>query len=224
MQIYGDPQFTSSLDPVLAAIHNTIGQPDRADLDTRRAALIQAGQLEQAIADCPEATTRSLLPSAEALSDALAAAWLDRGCADPIDSGLRHLQGELSRVRRDHAITFKVPEGFEIYALFPEQYRDAARLWSAHGGAQSGEFVVVVGVRSIGTTPSAVVAGRLAGAGLPIQDRQFRFHRLAYAALHYSLMRFSAGLAHTVEDERRRQQDAAERYLGHVRKALRETT
>jgi hypothetical protein len=65
----------------------------------------------------------------------------------------------------------KVPEGFAFYTLYPEHYCEAARRWLADHGPRE---VLVVGVRSIGTTLSAVVAETLRAAGCPVRRRTVR--------------------------------------------------
>ena len=66
---------------------------------------------------------------------------------------------------RDVPINVKVPEGYAFYLLYPEQYILAVEQWLA---AQSTDFVgdgVVVGLRSIGTSLSAIIAERLRQSG-----------------------------------------------------------
>jgi hypothetical protein len=65
----------------------------------------------------------------------------------------------------DQKIVVKVPEGFAFYALFPEQYCAAASAWVSARGAGLSGAVLVVGIRSIGTALSAVVAATLRARG-----------------------------------------------------------
>jgi hypothetical protein len=63
----------------------------------------------------------------------------------------------------DQPLKVKIPEGYAVYGLFPEQYELAARSWLAsHPAARR---CAVVGIRSIGTSLSAVVAATLKAAG-----------------------------------------------------------
>ncbi|HWQ54126.1 MAG TPA: hypothetical protein VN442_10615 [Bryobacteraceae bacterium] len=64
-------------------------------------------------------------------------------------------------------ITISVPEGYAYYALYPETYRMAARaFWNEARPAR----VAVLGIRSIGTSLSAVVAAELEGAGCEVHS------------------------------------------------------
>ncbi|HVV02245.1 MAG TPA: hypothetical protein VHH88_12830, partial [Verrucomicrobiae bacterium] len=54
-------------------------------------------------------------------------------------------------------LRIKVPEGFAFYALYPEQYQAAAMAWHKVHGAAGTKDVWIVGIRSIGTTLSALV-------------------------------------------------------------------
>jgi hypothetical protein len=56
----------------------------------------------------------------------------------------------------EQVIELKTPEGFAFYQLHPEQYRRAARRWLRESGVNGA--VVVIGIRSIGTSLSRVVA------------------------------------------------------------------
>ncbi len=67
----------------------------------------------------------------------------------------------------------KLPEGFAFYALYPEQYVAAALRWMADHRAAS-RRVVVVGIRSIGTTLLAVVAAALRAGGWEAHRRTVR--------------------------------------------------
>ncbi|TNC48746.1 hypothetical protein FHG66_13095 [Rubellimicrobium rubrum] len=58
------------------------------------------------------------------------------------------------------------PEGFSFYALYPEMYAEAARRFLK---AASPRYATVIGLRSIGTTLSAVVAAELEAAGVAVR-------------------------------------------------------
>jgi hypothetical protein len=60
--------------------------------------------------------------------------------------------------------TVKLPEGFAFYTLFAEQYIAAAQRWIAANSQAAQQEVVVAGVRSIGTTLSALVLAVLQSA------------------------------------------------------------
>jgi hypothetical protein len=59
----------------------------------------------------------------------------------------------------------KASRGFASDALFPERYREAALRWALEHAKSKKRDVLVVGIRSIGTTLSAVVAATLRGRG-----------------------------------------------------------
>lgn len=64
-------------------------------------------------------------------------------------------------------IEMKIPEGFTFYQLFPEQYAVAAHKWmTAH---KPTGVIIVIGLRSIGTTLSAVVTNELQKAGWEVR-------------------------------------------------------
>src|SRR5207248_4140661 len=69
----------------------------------------------------------------------------------------------------DTPLTVKIPEGFAFYALYPEQYCLAALHWLADHKTASPRRAAVVGIRSIGTTLSAVVSAALGAAGWEVQ-------------------------------------------------------
>jgi hypothetical protein len=143
----------------------------------------------------PAGDTRQLVSQLQQVTDHAAAAfyirWAASQSAVPVGDG--DVPGALARMARAldqiHAppgvrLTVKVPEGFAFYALYPEQYCAAALRWatdwssrvppqapplrrggcSTHAGLPSCR-VAVVGIRSIGTTLSAVVSATLAAQG-----------------------------------------------------------
>jgi hypothetical protein len=67
-------------------------------------------------------------------------------------------------VPADALLRFKTPEGFAFYGLSPEQYRRAARRWMEVNGTRGD--VIVIGIRSIGTTLSRVVTEELVVGGI----------------------------------------------------------
>jgi hypothetical protein len=64
-----------------------------------------------------------------------------------------------------------IPEGYEYYAVYPETYLEAAKRWHAALGRGT---VVCVGLRSIGTSLSAVVAAALEELGCPVESFTLR--------------------------------------------------
>src|ERR1051325_4238699 len=170
MLVYGDPQHQSSLSALVKAFDSHLTDSNLASLDDTRTLLIEAGKLEQGIADYL-ATNRDecvdLLGVAMELTNRIAQQFcqmygresgLDRqntkligtGTLNPLKSKIRELLNRLE-VRADTLLTIKIPEGFAFYALFPEQYCAAAIAWAADHSDVSPKRVLIVGIRSIGT-------------------------------------------------------------------------
>jgi hypothetical protein len=160
--VYGDAEIESTVDAMLESVASRVRATDPASLDDLRTLLVQAGQLEQAVADHSEA--RDAIGAMEQFTDAIAEAFVGRfsnGSSDyrVIENALAHLPptGAALRVR--------IPEGFEFYTLFPEQYCVTAQRWAEEHAASD---VLVIGIRSIGTTLSAVVKATLAQRGFQV--------------------------------------------------------
>ena len=109
--------------------------------------LIEAGELEAALAD----RNASGAEAAAALTDALAVALCQGNQFD--HAGLAQ---HAERIEVPATISISPPEGFTYYALHPSDYARAAEKIAS----QSKSFAVV-GVRSIGTTLSAVTTAAL---------------------------------------------------------------
>jgi hypothetical protein len=113
--------------------------------------LIEAGELEAALADLNTPGERA----AAALTDALARGLYAGGQVD--QAGLEQLAG---RIEVPGTISISPPEGFTYYALHPSDYaRVVDRIASRSG------IFAVIGVRSIGTTLSAVTTAELNAKG-----------------------------------------------------------
>ena len=111
--------------------------------------LIQAGELEAALADlvAPGAS------AAAALTDSLAS----RLCGTPDARDPKQL---VSRIEVPNTISISPPEGFTYYALHSLDFANTVdRL------ANGSEAYAVIGIRSIGTTLSAVTSAKLTGLG-----------------------------------------------------------
>jgi hypothetical protein len=114
--------------------------------------LIEAGELESALADINSPGA----PAAAALTDALALGL----CAGDQLNRLT-LERLAERIEVPESISISPPEGFTYYALHPSDYaRVTDRIAS-----QSGRCAVI-GIRSIGTTLSAVTTAALNLKGL----------------------------------------------------------
>ncbi len=179
MLVYGDPQFTARSSSLLGElIRRAIAASGSPSPDLLRAVLIQAGQFEQGWADLgPQDSSfpPDDLLQIQAITDAAADAFLDGGCPAVVPArradAVRRLTDSLVRRRSaaDFPLTVKIPEGFEFYTLYPEQYALAGRRWTRSHRPVAGKVVLVVGLRSIGTTLSAVVGAALRGEGWTVR-------------------------------------------------------
>ena len=129
----------------------------QATEETILGALLQAGELECALCDIDSHSHNAEV--AATLTDQLATI----ACRIDVDRGTSHAgvliqtcQQLLNSIRYDGELTISRPEGFSYYALHPLDFAD---LVSAAGFAAP--CAHVVGIRSIGTTLSAVVATKL---------------------------------------------------------------
>jgi hypothetical protein len=133
---------------LVAAVAETHG--DRA---RRRAvdALIACGELEAALADTAHSGTAEIASA----TDELASAALGGAC------DAQAICARLASLGMPATVSSSVPEGFAYYALHPEAYAIAATNLVPKSGS-----VLVVGVRSIGTTLSAIARAALAARGV----------------------------------------------------------
>jgi hypothetical protein len=137
------------------------------------AALIEAGELAQGIADALFADCGC---DARSESVAAATALLARLAASvraSWDSGFArlHLPPEteiraLAAAALPMTVDSKRAEGFALYSLYPESYLDAAARTSLHAGPP----IRVIGIRTIGAPLGALVAAAL-GASPPVTLR-----------------------------------------------------
>lgn len=178
MIVYGDPSFSqrlhaliSSLDDCVRAIESSRADRDQL-LDAVRRCLIEAGELEQAVEDSGEIdphVTAELRSTTDRIAEAFCAVYLgDLGSPASVDRAIQSINAltRLVSLQSDRSVRVKVPEGFAFYTLFPEQYVSSAASWAA-GQQLRGAKVAVVGIRSIGTTLSAVVCAALRSKGWP---------------------------------------------------------
>ncbi|MGC2694205.1 MAG: hypothetical protein WA738_00285 [Candidatus Angelobacter sp.] len=120
-------------------------------------ALLRAGELECGLADANNIATLSVAELTRCLAEALL-----RG----------QLPDNFSSIKKDFEtgisvpewVTLSTPEGFAYYALHPLAYADAVRMLPALP-----RNVVIVGIRSIGATLSAVTAAAIALRGAQVQ-------------------------------------------------------
>lgn len=134
---------------------------DITDLGAARFLVVYAGQLEQGLADAALASSSHIT----GLSADLFVAALLR--TSPAPSTKHQLIAEIanlaSRLGGDD-VKIRIPEGFAWYALYPDNYAKAALDWAARHRQRS-DRILVVGIRSIGTTLAAVICAALRHAG-----------------------------------------------------------
>lgn len=133
--------------------------------------LIEAGRMEAGIADAllpGEDDEPPPLPALRALMLDLAHAA--RGEGKRLGTAAARVEA-IARGPLPVRIETAEPEGFAFYALYPETYAEAARRILR---AERPESAVVLGLRSIGTTLSAVVAAELEAAGVAVRSLTVR--------------------------------------------------
>lgn len=142
----------------------------RPDHDRVVELLIDLGVLEAAVADalCPEADAdhprlAELRAATVAAGRQLVASWDGR----PVRSA-----PELGRLGPlPPEVRVRIAEGYAYYALYPETYVEAARRFARE---RTPEPVVCIGLRSIGTSLSAVVAAALEEQGFAVESLTLR--------------------------------------------------
>ena len=179
MRFYQDVKEAQEPQETLAAIRDLLHacraagehapQARSRRIDLLREALVQAGTLEQSVADALPAGRggQSVVRGVERLTrtcaEALSTAWAgqEQPCSRELATidGLSRTLGTLGR------LPATIPEGYLFYGLFPEPYwRLGQNLGSTFAAATP---IVVVGIRSIGTSLSAMLAEGLRQAGHP---------------------------------------------------------
>ena len=79
--------------------------------------------------------------------------------------------GKLCTMNIPDKIPLSIPEGFVYYGLYPEMYIAAADNFQKENGPRS---VIVLGLRSIGTTLAALVAAKLFFSGISVESFTIR--------------------------------------------------
>ena len=155
-----------------------IASVTRRDLAWAREVLIAAGQLEQGVHDALVPDAHHAVDERVAYMHALTRASgrvfyaLFSGEVLRAEDHLRRLQALARAAPTLNGVVghVRIPEGFAYYGVFPEQYCEAAHAWSIEHQADPAPAVLVVGVRSIGTTLAAVVAAALEAAGFTVRS------------------------------------------------------
>lgn len=121
-------------------------------------ALLRAGELECALADLPNNEFQN--ETLEKVTDAFAASLISQRRPRLSSSTL----DRLCRFNVPEELTISPPEGFCYYALHPLDYADLLSELALNLPAAA-----VVGIRSIGTTLSAIVAAWFKAHGIPAE-------------------------------------------------------
>jgi hypothetical protein len=133
---------------LLDAIAKVSGNDSTAVVD----ALLLAAEVECALSDCDCAPT-----SATTLTDRLA--WLFVQTGSRPDNRLQRTAMDVARNLPDK-LRIRHPEGFAYYALHPGDFADVVSNIKGH------DVAAIVGIRSVGTTLSAVTAAQLNSRGV----------------------------------------------------------
>jgi hypothetical protein len=133
-------------------LDQAIARVTAEDTNSIVSALIIAGELECALADVGGGSAQ-----AASLTDLLAGTLLGIRSADR-----RRLSSILSAIQPalPESVRVSPPEGFAYYALHPADFADVSAEWADQGP------VAVIGIRSIGTTLSAVTTAALTRCGI----------------------------------------------------------
>jgi hypothetical protein len=142
------------------------------------AVAIETGELESGIVDSLSPDRDSTAPLVDDVrACTLAAARLLLSSRDSVSSVPDYLDeftARLSRIRGSDlppTVTTRPPEGFVYYSLSPRQYAEAARQFARdHRVARA----MCIGIRSIGTTLSAVVTAQLDALGVCVDSLTVR--------------------------------------------------
>jgi hypothetical protein len=157
----------AALAEIAGAARDERGKPG-APHENVRDLLIRFGEFEAGVMDRESAKAdsdgergRTFRRAAVALGRWFAESWLGSGGRAAAEEFLAALDGIAGSVLPEEIVT-AVPEGYAHYGLYPESYVDAARRLHAE---RRPEQAWVIGIRSIGTSLSAAVAGTLETLG-----------------------------------------------------------
>lgn len=168
MVVYGDPEYGRSLGDLIDEFSMHCQSVHGPSLDESRRLLIQAGQIEQGLMDLWESQRHGNTEGVariQEMTDLAAQIWREQFISAPPSKiraahqdlvEMARAWSEAPHLPRDTLLRIKIPEGFAFYGLFPEQYLLSAMDWgSSH--PEMGQDILVIGLRSIGSTLSAAV-------------------------------------------------------------------
>ncbi|GAC1431713.1 MAG: hypothetical protein NVS1B11_01290 [Terriglobales bacterium] len=151
--VFRDGRQTFLTTSLLQELRRSI-EHGRQDSEAKLNAVIRAGEIEASLADLglPEAKT------AAAITDTIAASIFNKSEADL--SSIARCLSLLDQIALPVTLAVSPPEGFSYYALHPLDFATASLEI-----ADPTRSTAVVGVRSIGTTLSAMVSAALRSEG-----------------------------------------------------------
>ncbi len=159
MLLFGKSNFAMTLVGFAQGVERKVSGTPAPLLAEAREWLAVCGQMEQAALDAGADGN----PYAEA-TDAAAALLLDARDGIAAQNARTRLVERLRQLATSPTTgpaTFRVPEGFAWYALYPEAYAQTADAWAAEQQNRNAARLLVIGLRSIGTALGAVVAEAL---------------------------------------------------------------
>ena len=175
MIVYREQRHSVMTRPLLHQIQQQLDSLRRLTHPSRDAivcALIDAGEWASAVADACAPERDGVDPAAASclsivvnIASAADAAWT--GTRSAIDAALERAAiaaEQCTALNLPPRVTRRVSEGFAYYALGPELYAEAARVWAARARPQ---LVWCVGLRTIGVTLAATVSAALQNDGIP---------------------------------------------------------
>jgi hypothetical protein len=163
--VYGDhPIEIEPADFVAGLKRRFAGAP--ANIDEARVRLVLAGQLQQAVEDAGLDWAPQSRCLTDLASDVFVGTMLRTSGQGQQANAIARQLDLLTRSIPSHSppLQVRTPEGFAWYALYPDAYAQAADRWAR--AARTPDRVLVIGVRSIGTTLAGVVAAVLRVRGL----------------------------------------------------------
>jgi hypothetical protein len=195
MVVYQDHKRTVSTREFLRDIEQLVDRmiaPGPGAHDDAVELLITFGEFESALSDvyCREHDRRNAEPAilrkaGGAAGHLFAASWETKSDEAREWAVRLHTQlDEISRIELPSHLCISVPEGYAYYSLYPEMYYASARRFVSSCTPQK---VVCIGLRSIGTSLSAVVAAAIERSGCPadsctVRPRGHAFNRFLLLA------------------------------------------
>ncbi|MGE5431497.1 MAG: hypothetical protein ACM3QX_10505 [Syntrophomonadaceae bacterium] len=190
MIIYGDNKEVINFNAGLSRIESLINSLEYdgfSDHNHAAELLISTGEFESALVDylCPENDLMddlaSLLRRLSVAAGHILINTLDNNAAEVKrwSISIRENLSALKYYNVSSLLTYNIPEGYAFYSLYPEMYINSADNFFHEFHPSE---ATVIGIRSIGTSLSAVVAARLEESGcrvlsVTLRPRGFYFDR-----------------------------------------------